>query len=62
MEARGKKLYNILIANYASKICQMINGENCHISKPSSYNKLIAVTKSIVKYWFEVSCLPSNEN
>lgn len=37
-------------------------GVNCFISKPSSYSGLIEVTKSIVKYWFEVARLPSIEN
>ncbi len=37
-------------------------GVNCFISKPTTYSELIEVTKSIIKYWFEIAQLPCSIN
>ena len=37
-------------------------GVNCFISKPTTYSELIEVTRSIIKYWFEVAQLPCAKN
>lgn len=50
-------------SNIKADILKTYNlGVNCFISKPSSYSELIEVTKSIVKYWFEIARLPTIEN
>ena len=37
-------------------------GVNCFISKPTTYSELIEVTRSIIKYWFEIAQLPCSKN
>jgi CheY-like chemotaxis protein len=37
-------------------------GVNCFITKPSSYQELVEVTGTIMKYWFEIVQLPTIDN